>query len=55
MIHRHSNHWSRREFLTNFSLAGTTALERNAIAAAPPLETTKLRLAYQWKSYILDC
>ena len=53
MIHRHKDHWSRREFLTNVGLAGTTALlglERNAIAAAPPPETTKLRLAYHSRS-----
>jgi len=47
MIHRRDDHWSRREFLTNLGLAGTTALlglERNAIAAEPRPETTKLKL-----------
>lgn len=47
MSTRRFNEWNRREFLTNFGLAGTTALlglERNAIAAEPPPETTRLRL-----------
>ena len=47
MIYRQNDYWSRREFLTNLGLAGTTALlglERNAIAAEPPPETTKIRV-----------
>jgi NitT/TauT family transport system substrate-binding protein len=40
--------WSRREFLRGLSLAGTGALlglHSNSLAAEPPPETTKLRLA----------
>jgi NitT/TauT family transport system substrate-binding protein len=44
----HNNHWSRREFLKGLSLAGTAALlglGGDVVAAEPPPETTKLRLA----------
>ena len=48
MSNQHNDHWSRREFLTNLGLAGGAALlglQSDVIAADPPLETTKLRLA----------
>jgi NitT/TauT family transport system substrate-binding protein len=44
---RRDGHWSRREFLTNLSLAGGAALlglQSDVAAAEPPPETTKLRL-----------
>jgi NitT/TauT family transport system substrate-binding protein len=50
---RHNNQWSRRDFLTTAALAGTGAvfgLRSDSLAAAPPPETTKLRLAYHSKS-----
>jgi NitT/TauT family transport system substrate-binding protein len=43
-----NDHWSRREFLTRAALAGTGALlglQSGAIAAEPPPETTRIRLA----------
>ncbi|HXV84246.1 MAG TPA: twin-arginine translocation signal domain-containing protein, partial [Candidatus Binatia bacterium] len=42
--------WSRREFLSAAALAGTGALlglTSDALAAEPPLETTKLKLDYR--------
>jgi NitT/TauT family transport system substrate-binding protein len=48
MDKRRNNFWSRREFLSTAALAGTSALlgwPSEAVAAEPPLETTKLRLA----------
>jgi NitT/TauT family transport system substrate-binding protein len=47
MSNRRSNCWSRREFLTNFGLAGTAALfgvQQDSFAAEPPPETTKVTL-----------
>jgi NitT/TauT family transport system substrate-binding protein len=43
------NGWSRREFLTNLSLAGGAALlglQSDVAAAEPPLETTRIRLEW---------
>ena len=48
MSSRRDHDWSRREFLKGVSLAGTAALlglDGDALAAEPPPETTKLRLA----------
>ena len=48
MSNRRDHDWSRREFLKGVSLAGTAALlglDGDALAAEPPPETTKLRLA----------
>jgi NitT/TauT family transport system substrate-binding protein len=48
MSNRRDRDWSRREFLKGVSLAGTAALlglDGDALAAEPPPETTKLRLA----------
>jgi NitT/TauT family transport system substrate-binding protein len=45
---RYHDHWSRREFLSTAALAGTGALlglQSDSLAAEPPPETTKLRLA----------
>jgi len=53
MRKRSSNQWSRREFLAALAAAGTGALFRSpsdALAAEPPPETTKLRLAYHSRS-----
>jgi NitT/TauT family transport system substrate-binding protein len=47
MSNQHNDHWSRREFLTNLSLAGGAALlglQSDVFAAEPPPETTKVRL-----------
>jgi NitT/TauT family transport system substrate-binding protein len=47
MNNRRDNRWSRREFLKGVALAGTGTLLRSpsdALAAEPPLETTKVRL-----------
>lgn len=47
MNQRPTNQWSRREFLSTATLAGTGALlglQSNSLAAEPPPETTKLRL-----------
>ena len=44
---RRDGHWSRREFLTEFSLAGGAALlglQSDVAAADPPPETTRIRL-----------
>jgi NitT/TauT family transport system substrate-binding protein len=44
---RRDGHWSRREFLTNLSLAGGSALlglKSDAVAAEPAPETTRIRL-----------
>jgi NitT/TauT family transport system substrate-binding protein len=46
MSSRSADRWSRREFLTTVAAAGTgvvLGLRSEAIAAEPPLETTKLR------------
>src|SRR5262245_52438101 len=46
---RRDGHWSRREFLTNLSLAGGAALlglQSDVAAAEPPLETTRIRLEW---------
>ena len=43
--------WSRREFLTKATLAGTAGflgLAPNSFAAEPPLETTTIRLVHPW-------
>src|SRR5688572_27403075 len=48
MRKQHSDHWSRREFLSTAALAGTGALlglRADGIAAERPPETTRLRLA----------
>src|SRR5919106_1787485 len=48
MRKQRNDHWSRREFLSAAALAGTGALlglQPEAIAAEPPPETTRLRLA----------
>ena len=53
MSSQHNDHWSRREFLTTAALAGTgvlLGLQSNSLGAEPPLETTKLRLAYHSRS-----
>ena len=47
MSSRRDQEWSRRDFLKEVSLAGTAALlglGGDALAAEPPLETTRLRL-----------
>jgi len=47
------NGWSRRKFLTNLGLAGGAVLLGSwsgLVAAEPPPETTKLRLAYHSRS-----
>ncbi len=47
------NGWSRRKFLTNLGLAGGAVLlgsRSGLVAAEPPPETTKLRLAYHSRS-----
>jgi len=44
---RRDGHWSRREFLTNLSLAGGAALlglQSDSLAAEPPPETKRIRL-----------
>ena len=44
---RRDGHWSRREFLTNLSLAGGAALiglQSDSLAAEPPPETERIRL-----------
>jgi NitT/TauT family transport system substrate-binding protein len=44
---RRDGHWSRREFLTNLSLVGGSALlglKSDAVAAEPAPETTRIRL-----------
>jgi NitT/TauT family transport system substrate-binding protein len=48
-----NDYWSRREFLGAVSVAGTGALlglSSELFAAEPPLETTKIRLAYHSRS-----
>jgi NitT/TauT family transport system substrate-binding protein len=48
MSNQHNDHWSRREFLgaAAFAGAGTIlGLQSNSLAAEPPPETTKIRLA----------
>src|SRR5919106_6614053 len=48
MRKQRNDHWSRREFLSAAALAGTGALlglQSDALAAAPPPETTRIRLA----------
>ena len=47
------NGWSRREFLSTAALAGTGALlglQSNSLAAEPPPETTRIKLAYHSRS-----
>jgi NitT/TauT family transport system substrate-binding protein len=47
MSKRRNDHWSRREFLTNLSLAGGAALlglQSDVAAAEPPPETKRIRL-----------
>jgi NitT/TauT family transport system substrate-binding protein len=47
MSSRQDEGWSRRKFLAELTLAGTTGLlglRPRPLAAEPPLETTKLRL-----------
>jgi NitT/TauT family transport system substrate-binding protein len=47
MSNRHSVGWTRRQFLGTAALTGTAALlgrQPTAIAAEPPLETTRIRL-----------
>ncbi|MBI4488370.1 MAG: ABC transporter substrate-binding protein [Deltaproteobacteria bacterium] len=47
------NGWSRREFLGTLAVAGTKVLlglSSESTAAEPPLETTKIRLAYHSRS-----
>jgi len=53
MSNQRNDHWSRREFLSTSALAGAGALiglHTEAIAAEPPPETTKLKLAYHSRS-----
>jgi len=53
MSNRKNARWSRREFLTTTATAGTgtlLGLRSEAIAAEPPPETTKIRLAYHSRS-----
>lgn len=53
MSKRHNDQWNRREFLTTAALAGTGVVlgfRSEAIAAEPPPETTKIRLAYHSRS-----
>src|SRR5207247_1960832 len=48
MSTQHAPPWSRREFLAGLTLAGTAGflgLHAGPVAAEPPPETTKLRLA----------
>ncbi len=48
MNNQRSDYWSRREFISRLSLAGTVALlglRPETVAAEPPPEITKLRLA----------
>jgi NitT/TauT family transport system substrate-binding protein len=50
---RQTDQWHRREFLTTAALAGTgvlLGLRSEAVAAEPPPETTKIRLAYHSRS-----
>src|SRR5687767_3538857 len=50
---RHNDQWNRREFLTTAALAGTgvvLGLHSEAIAAEPPPETTRIKLAYHSRS-----
>jgi NitT/TauT family transport system substrate-binding protein len=49
MRHRRAEGWSRREFLSGLTLAGTTGLlglHLRPVAAEPPPETTKIRLGH---------
>ena len=49
MNNHKSSRWSRREFLTNLSLAGGAALlglQSDVAAAEPPLETKRIRLVH---------
>ncbi len=53
MSNQYNDQWSRREFLSTAALAGTGALlglQANSLAAEPPPETTKIRLAYHSRS-----
>jgi NitT/TauT family transport system substrate-binding protein len=53
MSNRKDSGWSRREFFTTMATAGTGALlgsRSESLAAEPPPETTKLRLAYHSRS-----
>src|SRR5687768_11448435 len=53
MSNQHNDQWSRREFLSTSMLAGTTALlglQANSLAAEPPSETTRIKLAYHSRS-----
>ena len=53
MSNPHNDHWSRREFLSTAALAGTGALlglQSNLLAAEPPPETTRIKLAYHSRS-----
>ena len=53
MSNQHNDQWSRREFLSTAALAGTGALlglEANSLAAEPPSETTRIKLAYHSRS-----
>lgn len=53
MSKRPNNQWSRREFLSTAALAGAGAvigLRSDSLAAKPPPETTKIKLAYHSRS-----
>src|SRR3989304_5534260 len=53
MSNQPNDHWSRREFLSTAALAGTGALlglQSNSLAAEPPPETTRIKLAYHSRS-----
>jgi NitT/TauT family transport system substrate-binding protein len=47
MSHQHNRHWSRRDFLSTVTLAGTgtlLGLRSDALAAEPPPETKRIRI-----------
>ena len=53
MSNQNNGGWSRRDFLNAVTLAGTgtlLGLQSDALAAEPPPETTKIRLAYHSRS-----
>lgn len=53
MNQRHNDHWSRRQFLSTAAFAGAGTLlgwPCDALAAEPPPETTRIKLAYHSRS-----
>ncbi|HEX2929390.1 MAG TPA: ABC transporter substrate-binding protein, partial [Candidatus Binatia bacterium] len=53
MSKRPNEQWSRREFLSTAALAGTgtfLGLQSDVLAAEPPPETNKIKLAYHSRS-----